>query len=88
MNHCKNCGNNIPDTVNTCEEAGFGEGCGKKFADTINTDTICSECEMSQYLCNLLQDIVYEEDTAKRRLMAARFRKEYRFRKEHEARTI
>jgi len=28
MNHCKKCGNNIPDETETCEEAGFGEGCG------------------------------------------------------------
>jgi hypothetical protein len=32
MNHCINCGNNIPDEVKTCGEAGFGDGCGKKLA--------------------------------------------------------
>jgi hypothetical protein len=34
MNHCKNCGNNIPDDTSTCEEAGFGDGCGKTLGNT------------------------------------------------------
>ncbi len=29
MNHCKICGNNIPDEVEDCHQAGFGEGCMK-----------------------------------------------------------
>lgn len=30
MNHCIECGNNIPDDTTTCKEAGFGEDCGNK----------------------------------------------------------
>ena len=32
MKHCNKCGNNIPDGTTTCEEAGFGDGCGKKLS--------------------------------------------------------
>ncbi len=32
MNHCINCGNNIPDEVKTCNEAGFGDDCEKTLA--------------------------------------------------------
>jgi hypothetical protein len=36
MNHCINCGNNIPDEVKTCGEAGYGD-CRKK-ADPMPKD--------------------------------------------------
>jgi hypothetical protein len=29
MNHCKKCGNNIPDFASDCAGAGFGDCCGK-----------------------------------------------------------
>jgi hypothetical protein len=50
MNHCNKCGNNIPDNTDTCEEAGFGDGCGNKIDDTLNltpTTVVVGENEKS-----------------------------------------
>ena len=42
MNHCNICGNNIPEGKLNCEEAGFGEGCGKTMR-TMNQDKLREE---------------------------------------------
>lgn len=39
MNHCKKCGNNIPDHATDCASAGFGDGC-KKTLRSMTTSTV------------------------------------------------
>lgn len=59
MNHCKICGNNIPDGAEDCHQAGFGEGCMKTMANMThppqerreNVNTRCTNPKCTNERC-------------------------------------
>ena len=69
MNHCKNCGNNIPDETSTCAEAGFGDGCGKtlrgesedlkkEWERELNNLELLNYCEHHDCDCSVDKDLI------------------------------
>ena len=60
MNHCKQCGNNIPPDVQDCEQAGFGEGCGKTLSNMTNKER--SVEELAKQIAMFPDDDILPED--------------------------